>query len=88
MLGSILSSLVEILKEVVVIIVIYILIVVIINSWLDGKEIEGTVKCFGKEIVSFSRKWNKKEKIILVGSAILGFAISFLIQVVLSSLGA
>lgn len=46
MLGSILSSLVEILKEVVVIIVICILIVVIVNSWLDGKEIEGTVKCF------------------------------------------
>lgn len=62
MLGGILSSLVEILKEVVVIIVICILIVVIVNSWLDGKEIEATVKCFGKEIVSFSRKWNKKEK--------------------------
>lgn len=77
---GILSSLVEILKEVVVIIVICILIVVIINSWLDGKKIEGTVKCFRKE-------WNKK-KVILVGSAILGFAISFLIWVVLPSLGA
>ena len=75
-------------RAVVATIVIYVSFAVIVGTWLDRKEIADTVKCFGKGIVSFSKKWNKKEKIILVGSAILGFAISFLIWVVFPSLGA